>query len=366
MLKQNSGIEFFYDAGGVAGLKYNGVTYFYRKDAQGNIIAILNASGEVVVKYFYDAWGNQKILYLNYRDSKRVYDDVSVSPYGAAYDYNRELGKLNPFRYRGYYYDTETGLYFLQTRYYDPEVGRFISQDSLEYADPETTNGLNLYAYCGNNPVMNVDPTGEFFITFLFVTLGIGLVAGATVGGISAAVNGENVWEGIWKGALVGLMIGGSVVAIGTGIVVFAAGSIGAAVSIGAGVGSLIAISMTLSEQLQNGGFGNLDMKTVGASWLVGFGIGALIGGMGYAGKTIGATIGQKLGLALAGKSFWGTTISRVFSKAFLAQTGNLLGGALGSYLGGKFVNELATNSGLQKQNIPVWVTTILKFFAGK
>ncbi len=67
---------------------------------------------------------------------------------------------LNPFRYRSYYYDTETELYYLQTRYYDPELGRFISQDSIEYAAPETINGLNLYAYCGNNPVMNIDPTG--------------------------------------------------------------------------------------------------------------------------------------------------------------------------------------------------------------
>ena len=91
--------------------------------------------GNPVVNYEYDAWGNHT---------------VSGS--------NTTLGNLNPFRYRGYYFDKETGLYYLKTRYYDSEVGRFISQDSIAYAEPQTVNGLNLYAYCGNNPVMYVDP----------------------------------------------------------------------------------------------------------------------------------------------------------------------------------------------------------------
>ena len=77
------------------------------------------------------------------------------------------VGHVNPIRYRGYYYDVETGLYYLQSRYYDPEVGRFISPDSVDYLDPDSINGLNLYAYCGNNPVMNVDPTGHSFWLFL-------------------------------------------------------------------------------------------------------------------------------------------------------------------------------------------------------
>ena len=71
------------------------------------------------------------------------------------------IATFNPFRYRSYYFDTETSLYYLQTRYYDPELGRFISADSIEYLDPETLGGLNLYAYCGNNPVMAVDDTGS-------------------------------------------------------------------------------------------------------------------------------------------------------------------------------------------------------------
>ena len=77
-----------------------------------------------MVKYKYDSWGNHSI-------SGRLADTI---------------GELNPFRYRGYFYDVETKLYFLQTRYYDPETGRFINRDSIDYADPTSINGLNLYA----------------------------------------------------------------------------------------------------------------------------------------------------------------------------------------------------------------------------
>ncbi len=101
----------------------------------------IDNSGLEVVRYNYDAWGNHSVA---------VKDETCA-----------QLAELNPFRYRSYYYDVETKLYYLQTRYYDPEVGRFISQDGVEYAEPETINGINLYAYCGNNPVTYVDPTGE-------------------------------------------------------------------------------------------------------------------------------------------------------------------------------------------------------------
>jgi len=97
-----------------------------------------------VVKYIYDAWGNHAVVD---KDGKNIEDP-------------EHIGNKNPFRYRGYYYDVETGLYYLQTRYYDPEVGRFISQDGLKYADSKTINGLNLYAYCLNNPNRFVDRSG--------------------------------------------------------------------------------------------------------------------------------------------------------------------------------------------------------------
>ena len=121
------------------------ITYLCRKDLQGNIIALIDNNGNTVVEYKYDAWGNHKVVDAN----------------GNEVTSSNHLGNLNPFRYRGYYYDVETGLYFLQTRYYDPEVGRFLNRDSVSYADPQTINGLNLYTYCGNNPVMYTDYAGN-------------------------------------------------------------------------------------------------------------------------------------------------------------------------------------------------------------
>ena len=168
LLKQSNGLEFIYDNSGVIGLKYSGNTYFYRRDCQGNIIALIDNNGAVVVEYKYDAWGNHEA-------------EVASEDYVA-------LANLNPFRYRGYYFDEETGLYFLQTRYYDPEVGRFIFRDSIEYADPETICGLNLYAYCGNNPVMNIDPTGTFILSALATLVGVVVLFSTPVGGVAAQV----------------------------------------------------------------------------------------------------------------------------------------------------------------------------------
>ena len=141
LIKQSNGLEFFYDHTGVFAVKYNNATYYYRKNAQNDIILLLDNSGTVVVKYRYDAWG------------KCVVDATTT---------NTELANLNPFRYRSYYFDTETGFYFLKTRYYDPEIGRFMTIDSISYLAPYKTNGLNLYAYCNNNPIKYIDFTGNF------------------------------------------------------------------------------------------------------------------------------------------------------------------------------------------------------------
>ena len=102
--------------------------FFCFKDAQANIVALLDNTGAVVVKYNYDAWGMCQTT---------VVDSSATT-----------IAELNPFRYRSYYYDTQTDLYFLKTRYYDPETGRFMTIDDISYLDPESINGLNLYAYC--------------------------------------------------------------------------------------------------------------------------------------------------------------------------------------------------------------------------
>ena len=107
---------------------------------------LIDNNGNTVVEYKYDAWGNHKVVDAN----------------GNEITSSTHIGNLNPFRYRGYYYDVETGLYFLKSRYYDPEVGRFISLDNVFYVNNCRINGVNLYAYCINNPVMYIDTIGLF------------------------------------------------------------------------------------------------------------------------------------------------------------------------------------------------------------
>ena len=130
-----------YDLDGtVCGIKYNGTAYYFYKNLQGDIIAITNSAGTVVARYTYDAWGKCTI----------TSDTSGVS-----------IATINPFRYRGYYYDTESGMYYLQSRYYDPAVGRFINADDSRIINMfYGITIVNIYTYCENNPVKNIDPTG--------------------------------------------------------------------------------------------------------------------------------------------------------------------------------------------------------------
>ncbi len=142
LISQQTGNEvmnFVYSGlGEVYAVSYNGTHYFYLQNLQGDIIGLYDVNGDIVVRYTYDAWGN------------------TVSITGPLAD---TIGVKNPFRYRGYYYDTETGFYYLQSRYYDPETTRFLNMDKYFIAG-DIINGMNMYAYCLNNPVMYVDTTG--------------------------------------------------------------------------------------------------------------------------------------------------------------------------------------------------------------
>ena len=114
--------------------------YWFEKNLQGDILSVYDSTGQQVAYYTYhDAWGNHT-----------AYTTTSATE-GAQY---------NPFRYRGYYYDTDLEMYYLQSRYYDAKICRFINADSALY---HSMLGYNLFAYCGNNPVTRIDPTGEFF-----------------------------------------------------------------------------------------------------------------------------------------------------------------------------------------------------------
>ena len=169
-----------------------------RKNIQGDIIGIINNSGSIVAKYVYDAWGNHTV----YTGTGSV-DTTTTS-----------VGNMNPFRYRSYYYDTETEYYYLKTRYYVPKIGRFLNLDSFEYLDQEVINGLNLYAYCLNNPVMYSDGSGHFPI--LACILGITALAGLglTIGGV-ASDNSVLKSIGLTMVAVPALISGGIAIAAG-------------------------------------------------------------------------------------------------------------------------------------------------------
>ena len=138
-------IDFVYDENNQPlAMKYNNTLYYYVLNAQGDVVRIVNSSRSVVASYTYDPWG--KI----------------ISSSGT-------LADINPLRYRGYYYDSETGFYYLQSRYYDPEIGRFINADSYASTDMVGLLSTNMFSYCENNPVMRVDPTGELFWDILDV-----------------------------------------------------------------------------------------------------------------------------------------------------------------------------------------------------
>ena len=127
-----------YDANGEAiGFRHGGVEYTYMKNLQGDITGIVAANGDVVVKYNYDAYGRCLVVAGTQADT---------------------LGQLNPLRYRGYVYDSETELYYLQSRYYDPEMGRFLNADVVY--DESSLQGFNVFIYCGNSPIVYSDYDG--------------------------------------------------------------------------------------------------------------------------------------------------------------------------------------------------------------
>ena len=131
-------LDIIYDNSGLPyALKYNGAYYIYVLNQQGDVIRIVNSTGATVAEYRYDAWGN--VIYSN-----------------------GSMAAINPIRYRGYYYDTETGFYYLQSRYYDPSIGRFINADSVT-STGQSFIGHNMFAYCGNNPVIRIDTSGDSF-----------------------------------------------------------------------------------------------------------------------------------------------------------------------------------------------------------
>ncbi len=166
-------LVYLYDElGAPIGLQYRNTSYakgvfdtfYFEKNTFGDITGVFTEDGTKIGSYKYDAWGNCT--------------RTAVS--GITQLQRNIVNGYNPFRYRGYYYDVETALYYLQSRYYDPSTGRFVNPDGYVNANGDLL-GYNMYAYCGNNPVNSTDPTGEGLLT-LFLT-------GAVIGWVSQAIS---------------------------------------------------------------------------------------------------------------------------------------------------------------------------------
>ncbi len=141
-------MQFYYGADGtVVSMRHKDIMYYYVKNLQGDITALVKADGAVVANYSYDVWG--KVLSITDANGNKITADTNVA-------------LINPFRYRGYVYDDESGLYYLQSRYYDPETGRFVNADTYTYTDTgNSVLSTNMFAYCENDPINAMDRNGH-------------------------------------------------------------------------------------------------------------------------------------------------------------------------------------------------------------
>ena len=170
----NDLLYYFYDDFGIAGVRYNNTDYYYIKNAQGDIIGILDSYLNQIVYYEYDAFGNV----LSIKDNNGI--DITNS---------NHIGLVNPFRYRGYYYDQETNLYYLIKRYYNPTWGRFLNVDGIIETNRDTLT-YNLYSSCGNNPINGIDSNGNLGIILKGILIFVGVVtAYHAIKGVARAIS---------------------------------------------------------------------------------------------------------------------------------------------------------------------------------
>jgi RHS repeat-associated protein len=278
-------LYFYYGADGVTGFTFNNEDYYYKKNAQNDIISIYSTNGDELVKYFYDAWGNHIAEIVDTNENMSYTDNVQKI---------ETLARLNPFRYRSYIYDEETNLYYLNSRYYDPETARFINADDLAYLDQYSFNGLNLFVYCLNNPIMMTDENGYGWLS-------------------DAWKKFTNFVKNSWE-VIVGSIVSVGLVIGGLALTIFSVGaltSVGATL-IGAGVGGFI---------------GGLQSQANGGSYWAGYLGGAISGGLTGLGVSLGPVGAFILGAAgnftgtIVTDSINGVTINKNYIADLLANS---------------------------------------------
>ena len=316
--RSDTHITYLYGVDEITGLTVESAgeikAYYYHKNIQGDILAIYDDQNQLVAEYTYDAWGNHIV-------KNHTSDNI---------------GDFNTIRYRSYYYDTETNLYYLKTRYYDPQVGRFLNMDDINLLDElsENINGLNLYAYCLNNPISFSDPDGQCPVTAIVLVLKItakiaikALVKGAIKLGKTYGIKG---------GIKVGAKKAGGILKKGV---------VKGAKVVKAKKGQMI------SGAVNNGIWNGVGSVADGGCFIRGFASGAItgaIGGFGVIAGAVGAFGSSIVSDIIAGR---GENLGAAFASGGTALAFGLAGDRLGRAMGNDLLSTVVSDVILTPKN---------------